>query len=216
MQPTLFGPLESTNPELTSARPKPCRRPRYENEPDEPEATLFGPVETKAQARRRAQRMVRLIGAIEDTPETLACYENDIRTLEYFIERGSAGTLSPNDRDGLLRFVGDLEELLSGDDCLEMQDNPEIWKPLPLGWLGTRPGDLYASGLHPKEIAYLLHLQEERREEKTTVLTGAEEAKGELSKLKSVCLLPADIATRYSLTPMGDRLQTAPTSKRPA
>jgi hypothetical protein len=216
MQPTLFGPLEPPDRELEAGQSKPPRAPRRQNESDEPVATLFGFVETKAQARKRAQRLVRLIGIIEDAPETLACYENDIRTLEYFIERGTIGTLTPNDRDGLLRFVGDLEELLTEDECREMQDDPDIWKALPTGWLGTRLGDLYASALHPKEIAYLRQLQEERRDEMIAVLTSAAEARDELPELKSIGPLPDDIAIRYCITPMGDRLQTAPVSKSPA
>lgn len=216
MQPTLFAPLEPSSPEFRSGRPKPNRVPRHDNEPDEPETTLFGLVETKAQARRRAQRIVRLIGTIEEAPEILACYENDIRTLEYFIERGATDTLTPNDRDGLLRFVGDLEELLTEDECDEMRDYAEIWKPYPSGWFGTLPGELYASALHPKEIAYLRERQEERRNEMTAVLAGAEEARTELAKLKSICPLPDDVATRHGLTPTGDRLQTAAASQRSA
>jgi len=208
MQPTLFGPLEPSN-QVGAGRPKPYRVPRHYNEPDEPETTLFGLVETKAQARRRAQRIVRLIGTIEEAPEILACYENDIRTLEYFIERGTTGTLTPNDRDGLLRFVGDIEEILTEDDCREMRDHPDIWKSFPAGWPGTLLGELYAAALHPKEIAYLRERQEERRQEMTDVLAGAEEARTELDKLKSICPLPDDVATRHGLTPTGDRLQTA-------
>jgi hypothetical protein len=216
MQPTLFGPLEPSNPEVGSGRPKPNRVARHDNESDELVTTLFGLVETKAQARRRAQRIVRLIGTIEEGPEILACYENDIWMLEYFIERGTTGTLTPNDRDGLLRFVRDLEEVLTEDDCRDMRDNPAIWKSFPVGWPGAAPRDLYAAALHPKEIAYLRQRQEERRDEITDVLAGAEEASAELAQLKSICPLPDDVASRYSLTPMGNRLQTAAASKHPA
>jgi hypothetical protein len=159
---------------------------------------------------------VRLIGAIEEAPEILACYENDIGTLEYFVERGTTGTLTPNDRDGLLRFVGDIEEILTEDDCREMRDHPDIWKSFPAGWPGTLLGELYAAALHPKEIAYLRQRQEERRQEIAAVLAGAEEARTELAQLKSICPLPDDVARRYSLTPLGDRMQAVAASKRPA
>src|ERR1700694_6005335 len=105
MQPTLFGPIEPSDPKLGSRPPNPSRVPRHDNESDEPETTLFGLVETKAQSRRRAQRIVRLIGTIEEAPAILACYENDIRLLVYFIELGTTGTLTPNARDGRLGFV---------------------------------------------------------------------------------------------------------------
>jgi hypothetical protein len=216
MQHTLFGPLATSSPVHTEARPTSVPVSRRRGEPDEPELTLFGIVETKKQARIRAQRIVRLIGAIEDVPETLACYENDIRTLEYFIERSARGTLDPNDRDGLLRFVGDLQELLTEDDCREMNDKPEIWKPHPARWLGNPPGELYAAALHPKEIAYLRHLQEERRHEMTDLSAGAAASRSELDKLKAIGPLPDDVAGRYSLTPMGDRLKTAAASKHSA
>jgi hypothetical protein len=90
-----------------------------------------------------------------------------------------------------------------------MRDHPDIWKSFPAGWPGTLLGELYAAALHPKEIAYLRERQEERRQEMTDVLAGAEEARTELDKLKSICPLPDDVATRHGLTPTGDRLQTA-------
>ncbi len=214
MQTTLFGPLEAKDRHSATVRGKPSRvspshTSRDQEESAEPEATLFGPVETKAQARKRAQRIVRLIGTIEEAPDILACYEGDITTLDYFIERGTNGTLSPNDHDGLRRFVGDLDEILTEDDCREMRDRADIWKPLPGGWLGNVPGLLYASALHLKEVAYLRQLQEDRRDEILAVLEGVETAKSELPKLKSICPIPAEIANRFGLTPMGDRLKSA-------
>jgi hypothetical protein len=214
MQSNLFGPLEPSKkkdqPRYTRKEARPGN-----SESNEPDVTLFGVVETKLQASKRAKRIVQLHGIIEGAPETLACYENDIRLLGYFIERATAVALTPNDRDGLLRFVGDIEGLLSEDECREMQENRTIWRPNPRGWIGTLHGELYPAALHPKEVAYLLQLQDERREEIVALRMDVEEAEAELATLKRICPLRDDVAARHSLTPAGDRLKPT-NSKRSA
>lgn len=165
--------------------------------------TLFGIVETKAQAHKRAQRIVRLIGALEDAPDALTSYENDIRVLEYFVERSAQVKLDPNDLDGYLRLVGDNEDLLTEEDCLEMRANTAIWRRYPFGWLGCLRGELYAASLHPKEVAYLRELQEKRRDDIEAVTAGSEQCKAELDMLRAIGPLPDDVAARYCLTPDG-------------
>jgi hypothetical protein len=211
MQSNLFGPFE---PSQKKDKPRYTRKEARpgNSESNEPDVTLFGVVETKLQASKRAKRIVQLLGLIEGAPETFACYENDIRALAYFIERATAAALTPNDRDGLLRFVGDLEELLSEEELREMQENQTIWRPYPRGWIGMLRGELYAAALHPKEIAYLLPLQDERRGEIAALRMDVEEAEAELAALKRICPLRDDVAARYSLTPVGDRLK--PTNSR--
>lgn len=147
MQERLFAEHLSTphHRELPSNAIKRTRAPR----PTEPERTLFGIVETKAQARKRAQEMVRLIGAVEDAPEAMQCRAEHIDALAYFIERSKNVALDPNDLDGLIRMVGDTQELLTEAECRAMR-NKNIWRVYPLGWIGTRPGQMYPAGLHPK------------------------------------------------------------------
>lgn len=175
--------------------------------------TLFGPIETKAQARKRAQRIVHLLGAIEEAPQAIRCCESHTEALEYFIERSLQVQLDPNDRDGLQRLIGDTEEVLTEEDCNEMRSNQEIWRPYLVGWIGARPGDMYAAALHPKEVDYLHNVQESVREDMEVVASGVQECQAELAALKALGPLPEDIAQRYALTPEGDR-STTPAGKR--
>ncbi len=128
MQQTLFGSCENT---CGKARTRSISKRRQQIDEGEPLLTLFGLVETKAQARRRAKRIVQLLGAIEDAPEAIRSCKNHIDTLRYFIERSLQVKLDPNDRDGLQRLVGDTEEVLTEADCEEMRSNLEIWRAIP-------------------------------------------------------------------------------------
>lgn len=168
----------------------------------EPERTLFGIVETKAQARKRAQEMVRLIGAIEDAPVAIQYREQHIDALCYFIERSKKVELDPNDLDGLVRMVGDTQGLLTDGERRAMHKK-HIWRVYPLGWIGTRPGQMYPAAMHPKEIRYLRKVQDELREEIKKIAEGVEISKVELEVLRAVGPLPEDVAQRYSLTSEG-------------
>src|SRR5205807_3685515 len=148
---------------------------------------------TKAQSRNRAKRIVHLLGAIEEAPRALRCCEHDIALLEYFIERSERTQLGPNDRDGLLRFVGDLQELLTEEECRQMRENKSIWRPYPPGWLGMRPRDLYAAALHAREIAYLRNLQAQRREDREAITDGVKSWESELLRLQKIGPLPEDL-----------------------
>ncbi len=207
MQQTLFGPCK--NP-WGKARTRSISKRRQQIDEGEPLLTLFGLVETKAQARRRAKRIVQLLGAIEDAPEAIRSCKNHIDTLQYFIERSVQVKLDPNDRDGLQRLVGDTEEVLTEADCEEMRSNLEIWRPYLVGWIGARAGEMYAAALHPKEIAYLRQMQESIHEEAVAIAEGVEGAQAELAALKAIGQLPEDIAQRYALTPDGSRRESAP------
>src|SRR5579885_1935414 len=132
--------------------------------------TLFGPLESKSESARRARKIVELLGFIEEAPEAIHCCEHDVWMLSYFIERSEQKLLDPNDRDGLIRLVGDLEELLSEEDCQEMLDDRSIWRAYPPGWLGMGPGDRYAVALHGKEIAYLRKLATGRRQDQAAII----------------------------------------------
>ncbi len=209
MQHTLFGTLPDTpladEQEQVPAGPKSRTARKDPSQRSEPKQTLFGIVETKAQARKRAQEIVRLLGAVEDAPEAIACRRAHIETTDYFIDRSNGIALDPNDRDGLLRCVGDLEELLEEEDCQAMRDNGAIWRPYPCCWLGKRPGEVYAAALHPKEIAYLREVQAEMREEIEAITEGAKQCQSELEQLRTLGPLREDIAQRYGLTTSGER-----------
>lgn len=211
MQQSLFqSPSNSTStqaPELHGAAP--IRR--KVTHPSEPERTLFGLVETKRQARKRAQEIVRLIDAIETAPEAIAYREQHIESLAYFIERSRKVKLDPNDLDGLVRMVGDTQWLLTEGECHAMH-RKKIWRLYPLGWLGVRPGQMYPAALHPKEIAFLREMQDELRDEMEAITAGAEVCESELVTLRAVGSLPDDVAERYSLTPDGHSKQ--PHAKR--
>jgi hypothetical protein len=166
---------------------------------------LFGLVETKAQARRRAKRIVQLSGAVEEAPGVISSCGNHIDTLRYFIERSLQVELHPNDRDGLQRLLGDTEEVLTEADCEEMRSNPEIWRPYPVGWIGARAGEMYAAALHSKEIAYIREVQPSIREEITSIVAAVEIAQTELAALKAIGPLPEAVAQHYALTPEGNR-----------
>src|SRR5260370_40570817 len=169
MQQTFFGSWEEKR-----AHTKPCSIARRGDpiEDEEPLQTLFGRVETKAQSRRRAKRIVQLGGAIEDGPEAIRCCESHIDALQYFIQRSLQVELDPNDRDSLQRLVGDTEEVLTESDCEEMRSKPHIWRPYLVGWIGARAGEMYAAALHPKEVVYLRQLQESIREDAGAIIAG--------------------------------------------
>jgi hypothetical protein len=191
----LFTPIDREFPT------NPAKRTRAP-QPTEPERTLFGIVETKAQARKRAQEIVRLIEAVEDAPEATRCRSEHIDALAYFIERSKKVALDPNDLDGLLRMVGDMQELLTEAECRAMR-NKNIWREYTPGWIGTRPGQMYPAALHPKELRYLRGMQDELRDEMEAIRKGAEGCKSELELLRAVGPLPDNVAQRYSLTPDG-------------
>jgi hypothetical protein len=202
MQQTLFGYCETTG---GKARTRPISKRSPQIDEGEPLRTLFGLVETKAQARRRAKRIVQLLGAIEDAPDVMSSCENHIDILRYFIERSLQVELHPDDRDGLQRLLGDTEEVLTEADCEEMRSNPKIWRPYPVGWIGARAGEMYAAALHPKEIAYLREIQQSILDEVASIVAGVEDAQTELAALKAIGPLPEAIAQHYALTPEGNR-----------
>lgn len=176
---------------------------RRREPPKEPLRTLFGIVETKAQARRRAREIVRLLGAVEDAPQAIDCRSGQIETLQYFVERSHNVALDLNDLDALQRLIGDTEELLTDGERRAMRRNEKIWRPYPIGWLGARAGQMYPAALHRKEIVYLRGMQRELREEITNIRDGTEESKNALEALRSLGPLPGDIAQQYALTPAG-------------
>ncbi len=204
MQETLFECTESPREERKG---RTSQDKRHESTKcTEPVQGLFGPVENKAQARKRAQRIVVLLGAIAEAPQAIHCCNSHIEALEYFIDKSLRVQLDPNDRDGLLRLIGDTEEVLTEEDCEEMRSNPQIWRPYIHGWIGARPGDMYAAALHPKEVAYLRDTQENLRAEPAAILEGEKNCQAELAALRAIGPLPQDVAHRYALTPEGSRL----------
>src|SRR5947209_6577463 len=106
MQSSLFGAIDPGRHERVT-KPQKSKAAKSRPDPGEPELTLFGGSETKAQARKRARRISHLVHFLREAPLALTCFENDIHTLDYFIERGADCALTPADLDGLLRFVGD-------------------------------------------------------------------------------------------------------------
>ncbi len=205
MQESLFAEEIAATPVRRELPTTPVKRTRAPS-PTEPECTLFGIVETKAQARKRAQQLVRLIGAIEEAPEAMQSRAEHIDTLAYFIERSRQVALDPNDLDGLIRMVGDTQELLTEAEYRAMR-NKNIWRVYPLGWIGTRPGQMYPAALHPKELKYLRELQDELREEMEAIREDVERCKAELELLRAVGPLPDEVTQRYSLTPDGHSLK---------
>jgi hypothetical protein len=203
MQARLFD-FAASQPEI-----KPGCAPRKQiqrrREAEEPVQTLFGVVETKAQARRRAREIVRLLGAVEDAPETIDTRAGQIETLQYFVDRSKRIALDLNDLDSLQRLIGDTEELLTEGEYRAMRRNEKIWRPIPIGWLGTRPGQMYPAALHRKEIAYLRQMQRELQEEIANIREGAKECSAALDVLRAVGPLPEDIARHCALTPDGRR-----------
>jgi hypothetical protein len=137
MQQALFEDVK-----LLDREPQPRREPAKRSRPAEtaePKRTLFGVIETKTQARKRAQEIVRLIGAVEDAPAAIECNHSHIHVLAYFIERSERAALDLNDLDGLTRMVGDTQHLLTERECLAMRKNEKIWRPSHLdGWAPGR------------------------------------------------------------------------------
>jgi hypothetical protein len=204
MQASLFDDAFSQPATKHGSEPQKQIRHRRES-PDEPVQTLFGIVETKAQARRRAREIVRLLGAVEDAPQAIDCRTAQIDTIQYFVDRSQQIALDLNDLDALQRLVGDTEELLTDGERRAMHRNEKIWRPYPIGWLGARFGQMYPAALHRKEIAYLRKVQQELRQEITDIQDGAEEAAQVLEALRALGPLPDDIARHYALTPTGHR-----------
>ena len=62
------------------------------------------------------------------------------------------------------------------DVVRQMHEREDIWKPYPPGWLGKLRGEVYAAALHFKEIAWLVHLQDERRNEIADLSAAVQEA----------------------------------------
>ena len=182
---------------------------RRRESPEEPVRTLFGVVETKAQARRRAREIVRLLGAVGDAPEAIQSHAGHIETIQYFVDRSQQIALDLNDLDALQRLIGDTEEILTEGERRAMRRNEKIWRRYPVGWLGARPGHIYPAALHRKEIAYLREMQRELRAEMTDIRDGAQECEAGLDALRALGPLPDDIARQYALTPDGHRLPCA-------
>lgn len=208
MQASLFADTES-QPALKHES-QPQRQTTRQGEPvDEPVRTLFGIVETKTQARRRAREIVRLLGAVEDAPEAIESSAGHIETIQYFVDRSNKIALDLNDLDALQRLVGDTEEVLTESERLAMRRNEKIWRRYPIGWLGARPGQMYPAALHRKEIAYLRQMQRELRDEMTAIRDGAKECETALEVLRAMGPLPDDIARQHALTRDGHRLPSA-------
>lgn len=208
MQASLFDDAISQIDEKHGSQPEKQIKRRRESA-EEPVRTLFGVVETKAQARRRAREMARLLSAIEDAPEALECRASQIEALQYFMDRSKKVALDLNDLDALQRLIGDTEELLTEGERRAMRRNDKIWRPFPLGWLGVRPGQMYPAALHRKEIAYLRDIQHQLHEEITAIRESLPECEIALEALRALGPLPDDIARQHRLTPEGHRLPRA-------
>jgi hypothetical protein len=122
------------------------------------------------------------------------------------VDRSKEIALSLNDLDALGRLIGDIDELLTEGERHAMRRNEKIWRPIPIGWLGARPGQMYPAALHRKEVAYLREVQRELRQEMTEIRDNAEKSKTALDGLRAVGPLPEDIARQYALTPDGYHL----------
>lgn len=173
------------------------------------ELTLFGVIESKTEAKKRAERISLLVSRIADGPDDRKCIRSQYNQITYFITKAKAKKMDPNEHDGLQRTVGDLSGLLTDKECKEMSDNPKIWKSYTgdfAGWCGATHRDRYCTTLHKKEIAYL----EECRDEVVNNMLDLREAlrdyRRELTTLRAVADLPEEIAKRYQLTPQGERL----------
>lgn len=167
------------------------------------ERTLFGSVEGKRESIARAKKLAEIYAAIREAPDALDCRRGQIMDLDYFIERSREKKIDPNDRDGLLRSIGDPEDLLTERDCAAMRRNKKLWKPYPTGWLGATRGQLYCCQLHPKEIKYLEGLKAEIAAEVTAIETNLPLLQEEATQLRLIGRLPADVAERHRLTEDG-------------
>ena len=177
--------------------------------------------EGKRESAERARNLVSLYQALREAPGVIESCQGHVGVLQYFIDRSNAKKLDPNDRDGLGRTVGDLEELLTERDCAAMRRNKKLWKKYPYGWLGSPPGSEYCCQLHPKEVAYL----EEQKEEQLTMAEAVQMnipfIKEEIAALRLIGPLPEKVAERYKLTVDGrekrkDETQSRSTVGRPA
>jgi hypothetical protein len=174
------------------------------------ELTLFGVIESKTEAKKRAERISLLVSRIADGPDDRKCIRSQYNQITHFVTKAKAKKMDPNEHDGLQRTIGDLSGLLTEKECAEMRDNPRIWKAYTgdfAGWCGSTPRDRYCTTLHKKEIAYL----EECRAEVVSNMLNLREAlssyRRELAELRALADLPEEIAKRYQLTPKGERLK---------
>lgn len=191
--------------EITKPRKLAPQRGRAQPEPEELKLTLFGLEETKLAANKRAKRISNLITEIQDAPQLIAWREADIQTLGYFIEKSRKVQLSPNDLDGLHRFV-DMSDLLTDADRKQMKRR-KVWRRLPKGWPGAKPRDTYPAALHNKEVRHLRDLQKFCKEEIELATEELKQNQSELERLRKVCPLPKDIAEQHQLTSAGYRLE---------
>ena len=174
------------------------------------ELTLFGVIESKTEAKQRAERMSLLIARIDDAPDERKCIRSQYNCLTYFIDRAQAKKLDPNDLDGLQRSIGDLSDLLTAKDAAEMEANPRIWKHYTgkwEGWAGALPRHRFCITLHKKEIDYLREVRDEQTGLMIALRHALNSYRRELTQLRAVADLPEEIAKRYQLTPKGERLK---------
>ena len=212
MQTTLFdiaiAESSGTPPEPEQPKSSCPKRSAQPKQLVRVEQTLFGVVENDRAAAQRAKCIVTLVSDIENAPEFIDQRKGLIQSLAYYIRRSKQIRLDPNDRDGLLRLVGDIEEVLTDADRRSMHER-KIWRPYPKGWLGVREGSRYAAALHEKEIRYLQELQDDCRQDIKAARAELKQNQTELVKLRAVAPLPPKIAERYGLTPDGFPLKKA-------
>ena len=166
-----------------------------------PTQTLFGIVESKSEARARAKELVKIHGAIREAPEAMEVREGQAAQLAYFIKRSDACQLDLNDKDGMMRTIGLLDDMLDEADCAFMRRHKKWWRKVPKGWLGCKGGDhYYCTKLHPKEISYLREQIADLQAEIEAIQEAVPALKIQLAELAAVAPLPEDIAKHYALT----------------
>lgn len=161
--------------------------------------------ETKLESRDRARKIVRLICAIEDAPTQAEQINWQMDLCLYFVEKANAGELTLNDRDGLQRNIGVIDEEMTAKDNAEMRQDESAWKPLEHGWIGRKVGELYCTKLHPKEIRVLEDVRAELAGDLVALTEAVPTWEQELATLRAVGPLREDIATKHNLTPEGYR-----------
>lgn len=167
------------------------------------EMTPFGLVATRSESRTqvkaRAKEMSGLQSALRDAPEEIEARRGQVLDLQYFIDRSNAKKMDPNDHEGLLRLIGQPEDLITMREANTWARKQGIWRKTPNG-MTWWAGKMYCTMLHPKEIAYLKWQIAQVQEIIDAVEAGIPEIEERIAELWDAGSLPDDIAKQYHVT----------------